>query len=316
MTTYILRRLLSLIPVLVVVGVVVFLLVHLTPGDPASAILGENASSEELDRLREQLGLNDPIPVQFIRWWTDAIRLDFGDSLFIPQSVSEALLSRAQPTGLLTLYALTISILIGVPAGVLAAVRRNSLIDRLLMVVALAGVAIPNFFLGILLILLFAVALQWLPSGGYVELTQDPLAHFKAMILAAFALGFSQAALLARVVRSSMLDVLGTDFVRTARAKGLSNRSVVARHALRNALIPAITILGSSLGAMLGGSIIVESVFTIPGIGRLIIQAITRRDYPVIQGAVMLVAMIYVLVNLLVDILYVFIDPRIRYGTQ
>lgn len=316
MTTYILRRLLSLLPVLFIVSVVVFWIIHLTPGDPASAILGEEASSEDIRQLRERMGLNDPLPVQFVDWLSRVIRLDLGDSLFLPQSVTEALLSRAQPTGLLSLYAMTMAIVISVPLGVLAAVKRNSLVDRLLMVVALIGVAVPNFFLGILLILLFAVVFHWLPSGGYVEITQDPIAHFKAMILPAFAIGFSQAALLARVVRSSMLDVLSRDYVQTARAKGLSGHAVVGTHALRNALIPAVTVAGTSLGALLNGAIVVETVFTIPGMGLLVAQAILRRDYPVIQGTVMVIAVIYVLVNLLVDILYVFLDPRIRYGDR
>jgi peptide/nickel transport system permease protein len=314
MGTYIARRFFMLAPVLVVVGVVVFLLIHLTPGDPATAMLGEEASGAQIAALRQQLGLNDPLYVQFARWSSQAVRLNFGQSLFLQQSVTQALLSRAQPTGLLTLYALIISILVGFPAGILAAVHQNTLLDRLLTVLALAGAAVPGFFLGILLILLFAVRLHWLPSGGYAALMTDPAAHFKAMILPAFSLGFAHSALLARVVRSSMLDVLHADYIRTAQAKGLANRAVVMRHALRNALLPAITIVGNSLGALLGGAVITETVFTIPGMGLLVIQSINRRDYPIIQGAVMCIALVYVLVNLLVDVLYAFIDPRIRYG--
>jgi peptide/nickel transport system permease protein len=303
-----------LIPVMLIVGVVVFMLVHLTPGDPAAVILGQNATGEQIQALRERLGLNDPLPVQFVRWFGNALRLDFGNSLFLGMPVTEALRQRAQPTMLLTLYALFIMIMIGIPAGVLAAVRRNSPIDRGLMLMSISGAAIPTFFLGIMLILIFAVRLRWLPSGGYVPIDQDPVGHFKSMILPSFTLGFASAGLLARLVRSSMLDVLREDYVRTAMAKGLKFRAVVTKHALRNALIPAITVIGYSMGALLGGAVVTETVFTIPGMGRLVVQAIGRRDYPLIQGAIMLIAGIYVLVNLLVDILYVYIDPRIRYG--
>ncbi len=316
MTAYILRRLVMLVPVLIVVGVVVFGLVHLTPGDPAAVILGDRATPEDIARLREQLGLNDPLPVQFVRWFGNVLRLDFGESIFLGEPVTQALLSRVQPTVLLTVYALSIQVLIGIPAGVLAAVRYNSPLDRTLTVMAISGSAIPTFFLGILLILIFAVHLRWLPSGGYVPFGEDPVAHFKAMLLPAFALGFSAAGLLARLVRSSMLDVLREDYVRTAFAKGLPEQLVIVRHALRNALIPALTIIGISIGALLGGAVVTETVFTIPGMGRLVVQSIARRDYPVIQGAIIAIAMTYVLVNLVIDVLYVYIDPRVRLGGE
>ena len=314
MTSYILRRLVMLVPVLIVVGVVVFGLVHLTPGDPAAVILGDRATPEDIARLRTQLGLNDPLPVQFVRWFSNVLRLDFGESIFLGEPVTQALLNRVQPTVLLTLYALSIQVLIGIPAGVLAAVRYNSPLDRVLTVMAISGSAIPTFFLGILLILIFAVRLRWLPSGGYVPFGEDPAAHFKGMLMPAFALGFSAAGLLARLVRSSMLDVLREDYVRTAFAKGLPEQLVIVRHALRNALIPALTVIGISLGALLGGAVVTETVFTIPGMGRLVVQSIARRDYPVIQGAIIAIAMTYVLVNLVVDVLYVYIDPRVRIG--
>lgn len=314
MTAFILRRLVMLVPVLLIVGIVVFTLIHLTPGDPAAVILGPDATPEQVDAMREQLGLNDPFHIQFVNWFLNALRLDFGDSIFIGEPVTKALRDRAQPTGLLTLYALTLSILVGVPAGVIAAVNRNSLIDRLLMVFSISGAAIPNFFLAILLMLLFAVKLRWLPSTGYADIQDGLWQHLKHMIMPAFALGISSAGLLARLVRSSMLDVLKEDYVRTAFAKGLPSRSVVMRHALRNALIPAITVIGVSLGALLGGAVVTETVFGLPGMGRLVVQSIARRDFPVIQGAVMTIAAIYVLANLLVDVLYVYIDPRVRYG--
>jgi peptide/nickel transport system permease protein len=316
MTAYILRRLVMLVPVLIVVGVVVFGLVHLTPGDPAAVILGDRATPEDIARLRDQLGLNDPLPVQFVHWFGNVLRLDFGESIFLGEPVTQALLDRVQPTALLTLYALSIQVLIGIPAGVLAAVRYNSPVDRALTVMAISGSAIPTFFLGILLILIFAVRLRWLPSGGYVPFGEDPVAHVKGMLMPAFALGFSAAGLLARLVRSSMLDVLREDYVRTAFAKGLPEQLVIVRHALRNALIPALTVIGISLGALLGGAVVTETVFTIPGMGRLVVQSIARRDYPVIQGAIIAIAMTYVLVNLVVDVLYVYVDPRVQIGGE
>lgn len=316
MAAYILRRLIMLLPVILIVGIVVFLLIHITPGDPAAVILGDSATPETIANLREQLGLNDPLPVQFVRWFGGVLHFDFGDSIFIGDPVTSALLDRAQPTILLTTYALLVQILIGIPAGVISAIKHNSLFDRILTVIAISGAAIPTFFLGILLILLFAVRLNWLPSGGYVPLTEDPAAHVKGMLMPAFALGFSSAGLLARLVRSSMLDVLREDYVRTAMAKGLPMRQVVTRHALRNALIPALTVIGTSLGALLGGAVVTETVFTIPGMGRLVVQSIARRDYPVIQGAIMSIAMTYVIVNLIVDLLYVYIDPRVRLGSE
>lgn len=315
MGAYIIRRLILMIPVMLIVGIVVFMLIHITPGDPASVMLGDRATVEQVEQLRESMGLNQPLPVQFAEWFGNALRLDFGDSFFLDMPVTQALRERAQPTILLTTYALFFEIIIGVPAGVIAAIKRNSLLDRGLMILSIAGAAIPTFFLGIVLILTFSVRLQWLPSGGYVPIQEDPAAHFKSMILPAFTLGFSAAGLLARLVRSSMLDVMRDDYIRTAMAKGLKFQRVVTGHALRNALIPAVTVIGYSLGALLGGAVVTETVFTIPGMGRLVVQSIARRDYPLIQGAVMLTAAIYVLVNLLVDVLYVYIDPRIRYGS-
>ncbi|MDI3338919.1 MAG: ABC transporter permease [Sphaerobacter sp.] len=316
MAAFILRRLSLLVPVLLIVGVMVFSLIHLTPGDPAAIIAGEDATTEQIVEMRERLGLDDPLHIQFFRWFGGVLRLDLGDSIFLRQPVTEALLDRVQPTGLLTLYALALAILIALPAGVIAAVRRNSWVDRALMVMSISGAAIPNFFFGILLILLFAVVLRWLPSGGYVEFGDDPVRHAKSMVLPAVALGFSAAGLLARMVRSTMLDVLKEDYVRTAFAKGLPQRTVVLVHALRNALIPAMTVLGVTLANLLGGSVVVETVFNLPGMGRLVVESVARRHFPVIQGTVMVIALIQVLVMLLIDVLYVYIDPRVRYGAD
>jgi peptide/nickel transport system permease protein len=316
MTAYILRRLLLMIPVLVIVAIIIFSLIHITPGDPASVMAGEEATPQQIEEMRERLGLNEPIHVQFIQWSLDAVRLDFGDSIFLREPVTKSMLDRVQPTALLTLYALTLALLIAVPSGVISAVRRNSLVDRLLMVTAISGAAIPNFFFGILLILLFAVVFGWLPSGGYVDIQDDPVQHFRRMILPSVALGFAAAGLLARMVRSTMLDVLNEDYVRTAYAKGLPQRRVVLLHALRNAMIPAMTVFGISLAGLLGGAVVVETVFSLPGMGRLVVQSIQRRDFPVIQGVVLITAVIQVLVMLLIDVLYVYVDPRVRYGSD
>ena len=316
MFAYILRRLLLLFPVLVIVGIIVFALMQLIPGDAASMMLGRDATTEQKDALRERLNLNEPVPIQFVTWFGNALRLDFGDSLFIGKPVTEALLDRVEPTALLALYAMTLAIVIAIPAGVLAAIRRNSLLDRLMMVVSISGVAIPSFFFGILLILLFAVVLGWLPSGGYVDFGENPVEHFKYMLLPSLTLGFSAAGLLARLVRSTMLDVLNDDYVRTAYAKGLARRHVVLWHALRNAMIPVLTIIGVSFAGMLGGAVVIETVFNIPGMGRLVAQSVTRRDFPLVQGAVLVVAAVQVIIMLLIDVLYVYVDPRVRYGAE
>jgi peptide/nickel transport system permease protein len=316
MTAYILRRLVLMIPVLIIVAVIIFGLIHITPGDPAAVMAGEDATASDVEEMRERLGLNEPIHIQFIDWFANALQLDFGDSIFLRQPVTEAMMERVQPTFLLTLYALTLAVLISVPAGVIAAVKRNSLVDRLLMVMSISGAAIPGFFFGIVLILLFAVVLGWLPSGGYVDIDDDPIQHFKRMILPTIALGFSTAGLLSRMVRSTMLDVLKEDYVRTAYAKGLPNRHVVLLHALRNAMIPAMTVMGISLAGLLGGSVVIETVFSLPGMGRLVVQSIGRRDFPVIQGVVLITAIIQLIVMLIIDVLYVYVDPRVRYGSD
>ena len=276
---YVLRRLAALVPVLLVVGVVVFALVDLTPGDPAAVILGDNSTPEQVRQLHHGSGLDAPLYRQFVRWIGNAARLRFGQSLFLNRPVTQALLDRAQPTGLLTLYALAVAVAIGVPAGIIAALRRNSALDRVLMMIAISGVAIPSFMLGIILILIFAVILHWLPAGGYIPFTQNPGGHFRTMVMPAFSLGFASAALLARIVRSSMLDVLREDYVRTAYAKGLRARAVVIRHALRNALIPVVTVVGISLGGLLSGAVVTETVFNLPGMGQLVVQSVLRRDF-------------------------------------
>jgi peptide/nickel transport system permease protein len=310
---YIVRRLALLLPVMLIVGTVTFTLIHLTPGDPAAVMLGPEATPEEVERLRRQMGLDDPLPLQYVRWITDVARFNLGDSIFLNRSVASAILDRVTPTLQLSFYALTIALLIGIPAGIIAALRQNSPIDRLLMMLSIGGTAIADFFLGILLILLFSVTLRWLPSGGYVEFTESPIAHARSMILPSLALGLSIAGLPARLIRSTMLDILREDYIRTAVAKGLGPGVIAFRHAFRNALLPLVTVLGYTLGDLLGGAVVVETVFSLPGMGQLVVNSIGRRDFPVIQGVVMVIAVFYLISNLLVDVLYVYLDPRVRH---
>jgi peptide/nickel transport system permease protein len=316
MTAYVLRRLALVVPVLLVVGTITFALIHLTPGDPAAVMLGPEATPEQIEQLRDRLGLDEPLLAQYPRWLADVATLDLGESLFLDKPVWNAILDRAAPTVQLTAYSLLLAMMLGMPAGVLAALHRNSSLDRLLMLLAIGGTAIADFFLGMLLILLFAVTLHWLPSGGYVGLLDDPLGHLRVMLLPSLALGFSIAGLPARLIRSTMLDVLREDYIRTAVAKGLPPSTVAVRHALRNALLPALTIFGTTLGDLIGGAVVIETVFNLPGMGQLVVNSIGRRDFPVIQGVVMVIAAGYLISSLLVDLLYLALDPRMRHAQR
>jgi len=311
--TYVARRLLALIPVILVVATVAFVLIHLAPGDPASIIAGPDASADDVARIQRQLGLDAPFHVQLFRWYGRLARGDLGQSIFLRRPVLEAIVDRAEPTILLTLYATLIAVALGVPAGVVAARHHDGTADQALMAGALVGISIPNFLLGLLLILVFSVRLGWFPVAGYVPLESGWLGTLRSLTLPAFALGVVQSALIARIARSAMLDVLREPFITAGRARGLSERAVVYKHALKNAMIPTITVIGISLAILISGSVIVEQVFNIPGLGRLIISAVLRRDYPVIQGVVLCIAGIYMLVNLAVDLSYVVFDPRVRY---
>ena len=313
MGTYILRRLLTLIPVLLLVSLMTFMLVHLTPGDPVASLLGDDATVDEIEAVRERLGLNRPLHEQYFNWLIHAVQGDLGQSLFADEPVTSMIFARVEPTLLLTLMALIFTLAIGLPAGVFAAIKQNTAVDQSLMVVALLGVSMPNFWLGLNLILLFSVYLGWFPVGGYTPIGESLFGAIESLILPAFALGFSQAALVARITRSSMLEVLRNDYVRTARAKGLGNRVVYFRHALKNALLPTVTVIGVVVAVLIGGAVVTETVFTLPGAGRLVVNSVLRRDYPVVQGAILIVALLYVLINLLVDVLYVYIDPRVKY---
>jgi len=311
--TYIARRLLALVPVALVVATVAFVLIHVAPGDPASIIAGPDASPDDIARLHRQLGLDAPFHVQLFRWYGRLARGDLGQSIFLRRPVLEAILDRAEPTILLTLYALVIAVGLGVPAGVIAARHHDGTTDQALMAGALVGISIPNFLLGLLLILFFSVRLGWFPVAGYSPLEYGWFGTLRSLTLPAFALGVVQSALIARIARSAMLDVLREQFIVAGRAKGLGERAVVYKHALKNAMIPTVTVIGISLAILISGSVIVEQVFNIPGLGRLIISAVLRRDYPVIQGVVICIAGIYMLVNLAVDLSYVVFDPRVRY---
>ena len=313
MKIYIARRLLALIPVMLVVATVAFVLIHLAPGDPASIIAGPDASPEDVRKIERQLGLDRPLPVQLLQWYGHLLQGDLGRSIFLRKPVTEAILDRVEPTLLLTLSAIVISVLIGVPSGVLAARYHNSATDQALMGLALVGISIPSFLAGLLLILAFSVWLGWFPVAGYSPLEYGWLATLRSLVLPAFALGLVQSALIARIARSSMLDVLREQFIVAGRAKGLGERAVVYKHALKNAMIPTVTIIGISLAVLISGAVVIETVFNIPGLGRLIISAVLRRDYPVIQGVVLCTAGVYMLVNLAVDLSYVMFDPRVRY---
>ena len=313
MKTYLLRRVVSVVPVMVIVATVAFVLIHLAPGDPASVIAGPYASPDEVAKLRHQLGLDEPLPAQLVRWYGRLLRGDLGDSIFLRRPVIEAVIERLEPTLLLTGWATLIAVLIGVPAGIVSARYHNSSVDQSLMGLALLGLSVPNFLLGLLMILVFGVWLGWLPVAGYVPLEEGVWRNLRSLVMPSVSLGLVQSALIARITRSSMLDVLREQYITSGRAKGLDERTVVYKHALKNAIIPTLTVIGITFALLIGGAVVIETVFNIPGLGRLIISAVLRRDYPVIQGVVLLIAVVYTGINLLVDLAYLVIDPRIRY---
>jgi peptide/nickel transport system permease protein len=311
---FIIRRLILLVPVLLVVAVVAYLATRIMPGDPVILVLGDFAPPEKIDAMRLQLGLDKPLYIQFGIWVQHILRGDLGQSLFLNMPVTQAIIGRLEPTLLLALIGQSLGILLGVPLGVLAAVRHRTWIDQGSIGISLIGISIPSFWLALMLIMVFSVKLHLLPSSGYMPVAEAGLGSVKYLILPGVTLGFMQSGIIARMTRSSMLDILNQDFIRTARAKGLSEKVVVLQHALRNALIPVVTVIGFSMAVLLGGTWIVETLFNIPGTGSLAITAIMRRDYPIIQGSMIFTAGIYVLVNLLVDISYAVINPRIKYG--
>ena len=314
MGRFIIRRLLASIPVLFFVSLITFGLLWLVPGDPASIFLDASATAEALDRVRHELGLDRPFLVRMSEWYVRLLQGDLGTSLLLNRSVTEAILERLPITLSLTAMAFVVSVLLGVTAGVMAAVRHGRAADQSLMSLALLGLSIPEFWLGLVLVWLVAVLVPIFPAGDYVAFAKDPLQWARHLALPTFTLACIQMGFVARMTRSSMLEVLSQDFVRTARAKGLPEPYVVLRHGLVNAMVPIVTVMGIMVGALLGGAVVTEQVFSIPGLGRLIIGAVLSRDFPVIQGGLLFLALIYLSVNLAVDLLYAAIDPRVRLG--
>ena len=314
MTTYLLRRLLLMLPVAFLVTVGVFMLIHLTPGDPALILLGEDRTPEAIAAIHHQLGLDQPLYVQYLIWLGNLAHGDLGRSITTHQPVATAIAERLPATLELGGLALLWSLLVAIPLGTIAAVRRGSLADHLAAGITVGGVSIPNFFLGIVLIFALSVTLRIFPFGGYVPFSEDPYENLRHVLLPAIALGTAGAAINMRFTRSSMLEVLNNDYIRTARAKGASWRRVVFIHALRNALIPVVTVVGLQIGGIIEGAVVTETVFTWPGVGRLVVESIFDRDYTVVQGVVLLAAFSYLFANLLVDFVYAWLDPRISYS--
>jgi peptide/nickel transport system permease protein len=327
MLDFIARRLISIIPVLAVVAVFVFLMLRLTPGDPAAVIAGDNATSDQIAAIREKLGLDQPIWQQFGIWIGDILRGNFGESYFFKKTVAELIAQRVEPTLALSICTMIIALSIALPLGVLAAYRHGSLVDRVVMGFSVMGFSVPSFVIGYCLIYAFAIARwdfeifgvsfdfggSWMPVQGYVRIGQDFWGFLYHLILPSVTLGIIFMALIARITRASVLEVLNEDYIRTARAKGLSNRVVLMRHALRNAAVPILTVIGIGIALLIGGSVVTESVFGLPGLGRLTVEAVLSRDFPTIQTVILLFSVVYVLINLLIDIGYTLFDPRIRY---
>jgi peptide/nickel transport system permease protein len=313
MRGYVIKRILATIPVMAVVAVFVFGLLRLTPGDPAAVIAGDYANPKDVERIREKLGLNEPLYTQFGLWMSQLSRGDLGTSIFSGLPVTDLIVQRLEPTMSLTVLTMIIAISVAIPLGTLAAWKSGTWIDRGVMVFAVLGFSLPVFWLGFLLIYAFAMQLSIFPVQGYVGLSQGLLPFLKHLILPALTLGLVYTALIARMTRASLIEVLQEDYVRTAYAKGVRSGSVLIRHALKNAALPVVTIIGVGFALLIGGAVVTESVYAIPGLGRLTVDAILHRDYPVIQGMILVVSAMYVLVNLMVDLSYALLDPRIRY---
>ncbi len=313
MVSYILRRILATLPVMGIVALFVFSLLYIAPGDPAAVIAGDNASPADVERIRQSLGLDRPFLIQFGTWLWRILHFDLGTSIFTNLPVSAMIAQRLEPTLSLMALTLVLTILVAVPLGVVAAWKAGSWIDRTVMTFAVFGFSLPVFVIGYVLAYVFALELEWLPVQGYTPLARGVWPWLENLILPSIALGCVYIALIARITRASMLEVLQQDYVRTARAKGLGQRNILFLHALKNAAVPIVTVIGIGVALLIGGAVVTESVFAIPGLGRLTIDAILRRDYPVIQGIVLLFSFIYVLVNLMVDLIYTLVDPRIRY---
>jgi peptide/nickel transport system permease protein len=313
MFAYAIRRVLATIPVMLVVALFVFSLLYIAPGDPAAIIAGDQATPADVERIRESLGLDRPYLVRFGDWLWHILHGDLGTSIFTNLPVTHMIAQRIEPTLSLMLLTIVFSIVVAIPLGVLAAWKHGTWIDRAVMVISVLGFSVPVFVFGYLLAYVFALTLDWLPVQGFTPISDGVWPFLQGLILPTVALGLIYVALLARITRATMLDVLSQDYVRTAKAKGVGQRAVLFVHALKNAAVPIITVLGNGVALLIGGAVVTESVFAIPGLGRLTVDAILRRDYPIIQGVVLLFSVTYVLVNLVVDLLYTVFDPRIRY---
>lgn len=313
MIRYLIRRILSAIPVLLLVSILAFVLIQLVPGDGASVIAGQDATVEEIQFVREQMGLDKPWPTRLLAWITGLAQGDLGYSYILRQTVTEAIIERLPVTASLAVLSILFATTLGVAVGVLAAMFHRTWIDSAAMSVSLVGVSVPNFWFGLVAILIFSVTLNWLPPGGFVSPTESIVGWLRSMALPTITLGTATMGLISRFTRSVMLEQLGLDYVRTAKAKGLLQSEVISRHALRNALIPIVTVVGTTFSLTMAGAIVIESVFALNGIGRLMLHAITRRDYVVLQGGLVFIAFSFVFINLLVDLLYSWLDPRVRY---
>jgi peptide/nickel transport system permease protein len=313
MIAYIVRRLLSTIPVMFIVAVSVFLLLHLSPGDPAAIMAGDNATPQNIAQIREKLGLDEPLWWQFWVWMSNLARFELGESMFWRTPVTELIRQRAEPTISLAFTTIILAVVVALFLGVIASWKAGTAIDRFVMGFAVMGFSVPVFVVGYLLIYCFAIWLRWLPVQGYTPIEEGLGPWLRNLVLPSIALGLAYVALIARITRATMLDVLAEDYMRTARAKGVATRPMLLKHALKNAAVPIVTVVGIGVALLIGGVVITETVFNIPGIGRLVVDAIQRRDYPIIQGVIMVFSGIYVVVNLLVDLSYTFFDPRIRY---
>jgi peptide/nickel transport system permease protein len=307
------RRLVGALPVLLIVSLITFGMIHLIPGDPAAMIAGMSATQEQIANIRRDLGLDEPLLAQLWHWYANLLHGDLGRSLLLGQPVVQATMQRLPVTLALSAYALVLTLLIGVCSGIVAALRQNTWIDQVAMMLAMLGISLPSFYLGLLMIIVFAVDLRWLPTGGYIALTDDPIGWLATSTMPAISLALLLAGLLARITRSTMLEVLRQDYIRTARAKGLPDRTVVMKHALANALIPITTVVGIIVSLLISGSVVVETLFSIPGIGQLLTQAVLNRDYPMVQGGLLITTALLVLINIGVDVCYALLDPRVRY---
>jgi len=312
MTRYLASRFAGMVIVMLLVATIVFFITRLAPGDPAAVMLGEQATAADIAKLRTSYGLDKPLPVQFAYWLGELAHGNLGQSIFLQRPVTQALAERAEPTALLSLLAVSIAALIGIPCGIVSAVFRGRAVDQLFTGVAMLGASVPSFWLGLVLIQIFAVSLGWFPVSGYGAPGAPLTERLHALMLPATVLGLLNSALIIRFTRASMLDVLSEDYVRTARSKGLSETTVVLKHALRNALVPIVTVLGLTVALMIGGAVVTETVFGLPGVGNLVVSAVLRRDYPVIQGALLVIAALYVLINFSIDLLYAVVDPRVK----